>query len=256
MRAKLTIAFARLVLLLPVALNACAPEEASAPDDVGRRAEPILGGTTTCALPEVVAIQVPSQLSGAPGVMGCTGTLVAHNVVLTAGHCYAASPKGSGVIPAHGALFNHNCSSQQQAAYAIDKWKAYTIDDFALVRLAGSVPSSLATPRALATLPPANGALVTQYGYGCDNELTQTGGGIKRQKSFNWGAAVNISCPGDSGGPIIDFFSGKIVSTSSFRGVFQDFNTNVPVHAAKLKKTIDRWSGLIPLPVPPDDDEF
>jgi len=77
---------------LVLALGACAtgaPEADSrgAPGDaVGEAEDPIIGGTPATSFPEAALIDI--QKNG-QNTMGCSGSIIAPRVVLTAAHCVA-----------------------------------------------------------------------------------------------------------------------------------------------------------------------
>lgn len=198
----------RLALLLAsLVLPACG---GGATDDAAAAPSAVVGGTPAIdERPEV-------------GRVGsCTGTLVASNVVLSAAHCF---DRESGARSVGDFVIDRTSGSR---AFATTEVKVFGDgsgeDDVALVRLASPVPGDVARPLAIATSP-AQGE-VTMWGYGCTarparipsgegNVITSGEPEDKRKVIFVWGSTTSHSCPGDSGGPVVDA-RGRIVAVVS-----------------------------------------
>jgi V8-like Glu-specific endopeptidase len=167
------------------------------------------------------------QINGAPASFnGCTATLIAPQLMLTAGHCASSGFLWSDVTfdraPAN--LFAPASSPGFINAYVLAD-PQYNGDgtqghDVALVFL--SRPVTTVAPVARGSVP-AIGSLVTGVGYGA-NSFAQTGFGTKRESDFAVtavnqhevaaGNEGNNVCHGDSGGPILQ--NGAQVGVSSY----------------------------------------
>jgi endonuclease G len=205
---------------------------ASAARDPGERrapvaaapAPPVIGGTSAApgAWPDVAAVLFASSAGDEPG---CTGTLVAPTVVVTAGHC-SDPPPPDNVLIGTSSLARPSEGEPIAVARAIGFPDAIHTEDVAVLVLAQ--PSSRA-PRALATgwasADIANGARVELVGFGAINkagdqfidELQQASTTITDfdcSRSAGCNAAARPAgelgaggmgidtCPGDSGGPL------------------------------------------------------
>lgn len=227
---------ARIVTALALALACtigCAP---SAEDGLGRSGDTVVGGTITTEHPEIGYIS------------GCTATLVAPDIVITAAHCLSygsrtsAGSYGSFTIERGGERFR----------YTIQRYRSYggTVgpDDIALIGLSSAVPASVATPAPMAASSPARGARVTIYGYGC----TTRGGSSdwrKRRYQHGYGDSTARLCPGDSGGPtmtegheVLRINSGYWVDRTGY-----DIFGDVPRNHTRLMEQARAWSrGPVP----------
>lgn len=183
----------------------------------------IVNGTDADPATDARAATVAAvEVSVRGGTGGCTGTVIAPRVVLTAAHClenaldvrvrFAASPVVGRVAnwrshPEYLALFKQRKSAQ----------------DVALIRLKTSVPKAVRIARLAAvstTLAP--GTAVTSYGYGLDTAITDRNSVAARARSkpsrpilkkgsfqvvelggsvFKTQAQERALCHGDSGGP-------------------------------------------------------
>lgn len=152
----------------------------------------------------------------------CTATLVASNVVLSAAHCFdrksGARSVGAFLVDRPGGEIAFPTVEVRVFGDGIAE------DDLALVRLASDVPEGVARPVALASSV-RRGAPVTMWGYGCTSRpipVEPSGGGAiasgeaedKRRLSFSWGGPSHGTCPGDSGGPVLDL-GGRLVAVVS-----------------------------------------
>ena len=185
----------------------------------------ILGGTTDTGDGAVGMLRAWSaDLSYA----GCTATLIAPHLALTAGHCaqagitfdisFAQQPDPN-ALPGQGGYL----VGQAIANPAYDPNNLATNGhDVAVVLLGGTAPVA---PVALGSAPAA-GATVRAVGYGMDTFGSDgTGAGIRRQvgvavdavaaHEIVTGVAGIGTCHGDSGGPLFDA-SGALVATDSY----------------------------------------
>src|SRR6185503_9921784 len=147
----------------------------------------------------------------------CTATLIRPNVIITAGHCVTEGKDGL-----LSAKFVIPTNAKSGLSFPTNRYVAFDARgelDFAIVELTSSVPKATATPMDLAAAFPPLPAIITIYGYGCTNRLTQDGAGVKRKYVYTEnGGGSNVLCPGDSGGPVVA--DNKIVAiNSAYRGL-------------------------------------
>ena len=183
---------------------------------------------------------------------GCTATLIAPEVVLTAAHCVSFRTANN---PGNHGTFTIR-SGGQRHEYPIRRYISYSggnlgAQDIAIMELGERVPAEVARPVPMAPVTPADGTGLTVYGYGC----TSRGSGTdwrKRKATFRQGEDTNHLCPGDSGGPVFDSSSGGILRINS--GYWQNrFGTDifgdVPTLYGRLAEQARAWSQG-PLPEP------
>lgn len=215
----------RLAVWAIIAITAVAcggPDGDPAAQDVTETTGALVGGTVTSARPEIGYFNRPT--SGGRFII-CTGTLIAANFVLTAGHCVDFSNTVvSGDTLVAGDRFSIVDSAGTVHGYKVDAirtlggLRAYGTDsslfslttpdklgltDLAVLHLATSVPSTLATPAVIAGAPPASAQAVTAFGYGCTDRTTTPGAGTKRYFTYSYGNTTQTVCGGDSGGPVV-----------------------------------------------------
>ena len=232
---------AALLLLLPLA--ACGAKEE--PPELGKRSQPIAGGTPDSENRQVVGM---FSLSGQSGGM-CTGTLIAPNLILTARHCVSPSLSttkhvicgqsgfgnpypGSNIYVTTDAQLSQQGKWYQGREVRVPKEGNDTCGfDIALVILAQRVKDvTPATPRI--DKPVEIGELYTAIGFGqtefgsggrrmlrsnlkvaCEGSTCTTFPGVQ---STEWGGETGI-CQGDSGGPALDE-NGMVIGVVS-RGI-------------------------------------
>lgn len=199
----------------------------SAPSDdaerVGARAEPIVGGSVTCNYPEIGLLKVGT-------VPVCTASLVAPDMILTAGHCVgsAAEESGNGTVYAfHVNDYDGACGTA--SSYPVKRFFSFgprwmQSIDVAIAQLAVPVPTAVATPMNFraGTFPPF-GALTQMFGHGarvggdvCVNSpllgdfkkamdyVTIDGTISGNERVFPFAHADGSNCQLDSGGPVFD----------------------------------------------------
>jgi hypothetical protein len=211
-------------------------------DDLGRGSGGVVGGTVTYEHPEVGSIS------------GCTATLVAPEIVITAAHCLGYGTRTS---PGSYGSFVIERGPAERYRYTIRRYRSFGSsvgpDDIALIQLAEAVPDSIATPAPMARAYPARGSRVTIYGYGC----TRRGGSSdwrKRRYEHGYGDNTARLCPGDSGGPtltdggeVLRINSGYWVDATGY-----DIFGDVPRNHARLMEQARAWSSH-PVPEGPRD---
>ncbi|MCB9553081.1 MAG: trypsin-like serine protease [Myxococcales bacterium] len=222
--------------LLALSLLACAdgPDAPGAPS-LAAFEEKVVRGELTRERPEVGSIS-----------MGCTATLVAPEVGLTAAHCVDFGTRDQ---PGRYGTFTLEPAAGGQRQFVIERYRSYSSGDLgpadlALFRLATPVPADVARPAPLAATLPGNGAPLTVFGYGC----TQRNDGTdwrKRKASFPMGTATNHLCPGDSGGPVFDDSTGAVLRVNSgyyLDGFGTDIFGDVARYHATLRAQVELWS--------------
>jgi hypothetical protein len=204
------LAFESLRLVGVVALAALGGCGGAAGDDAAA-SQDIVGGTEDNGDPAVVAINIEST-----GFTVCTGTLIADDVVLTAGHC----PE-TGIWVRRGANVHSLGWFDHLGVKATAKHPQYTAEgkpyDLALLRLDDRV--SDITPARLSDVALGSadiGANIRHVGYGTTGDdwhyVEEIGtGGIKREVAYPItkvddffvysGAPGKQTCVFDSGGP-------------------------------------------------------
>ena len=196
----------------------------------------IVGGRLTAERPEVGSISMNGS--------GCTATLVAPDVVITAAHCLNYGTRrnrgdyGSFTIETRAA--RRSFTVTQYVSFGRDLGR----DDVALLQLETPVPNVLAQPAAIATQAPAPGSTLTVYGYGCTHRAGNSDW-QKRKASFAQGRDSSYLCPGDSGGPVFDETTGSVLRINSgywMDSAGTDIYGDIPANFARLHSAIDELS--------------
>ena len=207
------------------------------PDPEGGSArETVIGGTVTWDRPEVGSIS------------GCTATLVAPEVIITAAHCLGYR---SATTPGNYGEFTIWGSGGERQTYRIDLYTSFSRtlgeNDVALMRLAEPVPASVATPAKMAPADPANGTSMAIWGFGCTRRGTSSDW-QKRRYDFLEGSGTNNLCPGDSGGPVMTE-DGQVVRINSgyYTGAGGgDIFGEVPLNYDRLVAKYSEWTDWDP----------
>ncbi len=236
------------VVMLAALVAGCGLEDPADLDAVGSTSAPIIGGTTAPFDDAVVELDI-----------GCTGTLIRPNIVLTASHC----------LPVGRVNFGPSLGSFTASRRVIDMFKSrryqaglYAGGDVALLLLESDAPSDI-TPlpfNDVYNLTQADvGAEIRTVGYGNTDGVAGTGFGVRRQITHNilgvsdefiqFGTSSANTCQGDSGGPTFMVIDGveRVIAVTSFgtTGCRDSSDvTRVDVFADEfLHEVIDAWTG-------------
>lgn len=145
---------------------------------------------------------------------GCTATLVAQDVAITAAHCV-----GYGTRTNPGRYYDLRITNGGEArSYTVNRYRAFSRDlgrdDIALLGLSELVPTDFARAAPMARDVPPDGTPLTVYGYGC-TRLGGRGDGSKRRATYAQGEPAYHLCPGDSGGPVFNDDTGAVARINS-----------------------------------------
>jgi hypothetical protein len=237
---------ARVALALPVAISACidrAPPRAPEPASADASSRPFLAPL------ELVDDRADDAIVRVVGPVGCSGALVAEDLVLTAHHCVVrrdargrplperVSPEelrielGGDDLPwgevdvAH--VVAPPCGHEQGAG------------DVAVLVLARPLPGmTTLTPRLHD--PPTKGEPVAAWGFGrCARSSTairrhgRRGGAIEDVGAGVFHVQASV-CPGDSGGPVLDVSSREVVGVVSAAVMDPSPATRDDAHFARI----------------------
>ena len=233
--------FALALVILGLAgcgLAGCGTTNDDSDEEQASSTEAIIGGTATFREPAV-------GVSTLDGNTGCSGSLVRANVILVAGHCF---PPGSTEV----APWKFQIRKSATESYDFDtgpgwvKGRNAGSDDMGLIRLVQSVPSNVARPLPIARRWPSYGTKLQMIGFGC-TARGGDGAGTKRMLEVNYtlgwdlGWVTQASCPGDSGGALIDSSTRSLLGViSGYEGDGDDLFGDVVKHRAEVEREADR----------------
>ncbi|HEX3342987.1 MAG TPA: trypsin-like serine protease, partial [Polyangiaceae bacterium] len=147
-----------LVVVLGWASAGCTARSFDVPEAVGRTSAGITHGATDTGDDAVVAIV------GAPGTTGCSGTVVAPHLVLTAGHCTVPLVVQGGRVVFGPSLAGATSSIPIARAVAHPRFDLATLtNDVGVLVLSSAAP---AAPVAMGSGAPASGSTVRIVGWG------------------------------------------------------------------------------------------
>jgi V8-like Glu-specific endopeptidase len=210
--------------------------------------EKIRNGTVTNDRPEVGRIG------------GCTATLVAANVAITAAHCMGY---GTRTNIGNYKTFTVNNNGQRNQ-YRVNRYRSFSrglgANDISILGLATDVPSDVARPAPLASQTPAEGTSLTVFGYGC-TVIGRSGDGQKRKATYSQGDQAQHLCPGDSGGPVFNDETGAVARINSGYKLDRgrtDIYGHVPGIYDQVRAQVEEWaSSDLPLEGgEPEDDNL
>ncbi|HYX39012.1 MAG TPA: trypsin-like serine protease [Oligoflexus sp.] len=162
------------------------------------------------------------------GLNGCTGTIIARDLILTAAHCYPQTVQGGYVL--FGIDFDGSDRKIINIAGAtVNESYTGSHNDVAMLKLAKDIPAGYAPVKLLPpSLPLTAGDGVRQAGYGTDNE--DAFGTLRTVESNYVGqspegtlvikSGSKAACSGDSGGPLYvqkngEWYSAGIAATAT-----------------------------------------
>jgi len=233
----------------------CAMEEGEPP---GLESIELNGGQRTWWRPDVVRLDFSNG-------SGCSGTLVAHNVILTAAHCLGWQdwPYTSPDLPYGHAVFSQLIGDVPVASsIPIVRGVIFGTDldnDLALLLLQYSKDAlpelQGVAPAFLAASDAPIGDRVYMFGYGC-NRFDPGAAGQRQVVSWTYdGAQTFIACPGDSGGAVFGDAVGLFgvitgqcsIDPNDGQWTCLDIWADVPGRRAELQWWIDRWAVWEPI---------
>ena len=190
---------------------------------------------------------------------GCTATLVAPDVAITAAHCLGY---GTRTRPGQYRTLTLKKGNESRR-FTVNRYRSYSsklgANDIALLGLSTAVPSDFAQPAPISARVPVDGTSLTVYGYGC-TRIGRSSDGRKRKATYEQGERSYHLCPGDSGGPVFNDETGAVLRINSGyrldRGK-SDIYGIVPGLYDRLRAQISDWSTSEPpdeIDTPEDDD--
>lgn len=222
------------------------PNDALPPEEIGFNEDAVIGGTVTRERPEVGTIR------------GCTASLVAPDVIITAAHCLGY---GSRTTPGSYGQFEINLEDGSQRTFPITRYRSFSStlgpDDICIMELGDAVPAEVATPLNLAETQPPRGAELSIYGYGCTARGRSTDW-QKRRYDFAQGETTRQLCPGDSGGPVIWHEANAVylINSGYYTGSGEDIYGDVAQNHGSVRAQVEEWSEFdIGTPDPDPDPE-
>lgn len=236
-----------LAVLASLAVAGCAVSGAE--PEVGDTSRAIVGGQSAPFDDSVVNLDI-----------GCTGTLIRQNVVLTAAHCLTP-----GRIRFGPSIGSFTAAVNVAEAFQSRRYGAglYAGGDIALVRMTSDAPAEF-EPLPIndvldLTQEEHNGATVRTVGYGNTDGINNEGYGVRRQVTHNLlgvepefiitGTDTANTCQGDSGGPTFMQIDGveRVIAVTSFGAagcLGESRQTRVDAFMDEfISEVLDAWSG-------------
>lgn len=152
----------------------------------------------------VVRVETPHGL--------CSGVVLgrARKVILTAAHCV-------GYVTAEGDLgevvFDVGYEARRRIVRARSYGSALGANDLALLALDCGGPEEALPFYDFTAEAPGRGRAVTFVGFGCAERDDRVFDRIRRSSTFAYGVTARVTCPGDSGGPLL--LGGRVAAIAS-----------------------------------------
>lgn len=198
--------------------------------------EPIVGGQLVSANDAIaqstvlIVGQLVDEKTGKPGEYICTGSLLASDLIVTAGHCVSgvdatkirivfALAVGKNKQPAPNQIMSIK-GYVANPHYKGEHYQGVDMGDIALIRLNGNAPAGY---QAAKLGSPSIGGLTVLAGYGITSAATHAGAGTLRKTTVavvqRLGSTEILvdethktgSCNGDSGGPAFTQSGGQLL---------------------------------------------
>ncbi len=213
------------------------------------------------------------------GLSGCTGTIIAKDLILTAAHCYQNSVQGGYV------LFGIQFNGQERkiiriASSTVNPSYTDANNDVAMLKLESDIPAGYKPVKLLpSSIPLVAGDIVRQAGYGSDNEPNSFGTlrtvdsryiGPSSRGGLSVRNGQTAACSGDSGGPLYiqkngEWYTAGITSTAFMDAArrciggneYASVSRNSPMILDMARRLTGRQNPLdsaTPLPKPEPDD--
>jgi hypothetical protein len=226
---------------------------------------PLIGGSATSLRPEVGVLRSHQAF--------CTATLIADNVIVTAAHCFHFSneldPNASvtftaadGTIQMRSIVELRLLSPSAGSSLITDPARLTLLmpstatpdkkgnSDVAVARL--KTPIGNITPARLSIRAPNKDEVVTTFGFGCTDSVSQEGGGAKQKISWKFqtdrpdgSQRMSVLCSGDSGGGAFlgdSDAQGELWGVNSMQGFNNTFG-NVSWYYDEILATMKKFQG-------------
>jgi hypothetical protein len=233
-----------LVALAPfaAALAACAVPADMGDAPAGEGAEAIIGGTPATAYPEAVLLDIQQ---GGRTTMGCSATLIAPRVVLTAAHCVADADgwqvtapyiSGTAVHGSSGALFDWTNSNDQVSPDQHDVGLVFLDSPIQLSSYPTVASAGLPDKSNIVTVGRVKGGQLSHSGLYV-SEVIQVRSGSSYGFNFDYAAPMRIE-HGDSGGASYKQGTHSIVAVNSTGDDSTQLIARVDLVSAWIQKQI------------------